>query len=351
MRLYELHKKSGTFYETDHKYLYHMTDSHGFSYTVQQNSLQGLRQGYVSTTYDPKKNGVYGYQHYDFKFVMDGKKLVETYGGFNYDHKIQVGDSRKLESLDEREIGIETKAIEPFTDYLLGTVLLFDLFSQRALQWLMYDNRETESFLGPTKSAAPRAIEALYTHMIEWKKPVWMSTGGDGMRKPTDAEMKFLKDVLAIHKRGGDFAKSMRTLAAKYSIKDHSDTILDKQTVVRRQMAPKIYGMLNKYYQNRPFSKVDPVKVREMISKSLGALKLNGNISSVVMGALESHGLFHQAIAPVDWGIILKPLMDGDVDLTLEAIDWVAKDKAWHIKHYNDDPASAKYSRHAGTRF
>jgi hypothetical protein len=53
----------------------------------------------------------------------------------------------------------------------------------------------------------------------------------------------------------------------------------------------------------------------------------------------------------VDWGIIIKPLMDGDVDEALEAIEWVKQDKSRHIQRYNDSPDERKYSRHAGTRF
>jgi hypothetical protein len=350
MRLFEL-KKGGTFYETKFDYLYHITDHHGFAYTVDQNALRGLRQGYVSTTFDPKKNGVFGYSHYDFKFVLDAKALVSEYGGFYYDHHIQVGDRRKLESLDEREIGVETKSIEPFDKYLLGVVLLMPMFSQKAIQWLLYDNSASRGFMGPDKSAAPRTIETLYKVMVEWKKPIWMAAEGGGQRKLTDQEIQFLKDVMAIHTRGGDFDAGMRKLAAKYPIKDHWNKDLDQTMVVRRQKAERIYMMFNKYYQDRRFDKVDPNVPRKLMAKVLDILKLNNNIGSVVMGALEDAGLFHQAIAPVDWGIIIKPLMDGDVDEALEAVEWVKKDKARHIQRYEDQPEDRQYSRHAGTRF
>lgn len=68
-----------------YRHLYHMTDHHGFAYSVDRNALRPRTQGYVSTTYDPKMNGFVGGNHADFKFSLDGKALARDYGCFKYD--------------------------------------------------------------------------------------------------------------------------------------------------------------------------------------------------------------------------------------------------------------------------
>jgi hypothetical protein len=323
-----------------------MTDNHGFAFTVENNALRPLRQNYISTTYNPDMNGVYGHSHYHFKFVLDGKGLVEKYGGFDYDHHTRMGD--EMISLNEKEIGINTNSIEPIRHFLKGTVLLFPMFSQTAIQWLLYDNDTRGSFMDASKAAAPRAIEALYKHIVEWRKPLWI---GEEMRKPTSQEWTFLKDCFAIHEAGGDFNEGMLQLADKYPIIDHARRVLDRRTVERKHKTATMVKMLNAYYQKRKIQDTNPAEVRKIITTCIGLLQLGDNVNKTVIVAIEQAGLFHPLVAPVDWGIIIKPLVYGDVDECLEAIDFVKGRYERLMQLDKEDPDFSRYGQHAGTDF
>jgi len=345
MKLLELDKKGDLTYETQYKYLYHLTDHHGFAYSIDQNALRTLRYNYISTTYDPKMNSVYGQWHHHFKFVLKAQPLVKKYGAFPFDAHIQVGNEG-YKSLNEQELGLNTREVSPLKDYVVGAILLFPLFSQTGVQWLLYNNHASKSFMDTAKAEAPRAIETLYTFLIEWKKPVWI---GNMHRKPSEQDLAFLKDALHIHQRGGDFDEGMRELADKYNIVDHSGRILDKQTVWRTQQSEQAYNMLNAYYGERKFKDVNVNVVRRIIKGIFDILKLNNNIQSIVMNAIEKAGLFHPATAAVDWAIIIKELMYGDIDGTLEAIQWVSEDRKRNRDWYDKDPTS--YATHSKTMF
>jgi hypothetical protein len=347
--LFERGQVGGVFHKTEHKYLYHMTDHHGFAYTITNNALKPLRQSDISTTYDPKKNGVYGYSHYDFKFVMNGKALVSEYGGYEYDHHINV-IGQGMETLDEREIRLKTPSIEPFKKYMLGAVLLMPMFSQTAIQWLLYDNTPTTRFLSNVeeKSAAPRTIVALHEMVVDWKRPLWM---GPGYRKPTEMEWEFLKDAFRIHEKGGDFQEGMMQLSDKYPVLDHWKKPLDSLTVKRKAMSKTMVAMLNKYYAGRRYKNVNVATVQQIITKCILMLGLGDNSNKMILGAIRDAGLFNNVfVAPVDWGIILKPLMHGDIEEAIDGVEYI-KDRYARYGNIDADDGMMKYGQHSGTDF
>ncbi len=345
MRLFEIHNKGPVFYETKHKFLYHMTDHHGYAYTIDRDALRSLTGSHVSTTYDPNNNYIYGQNHADFKFVLNAKPLVSKYGGFEYDFHSRQSDGSFV-SLDEREIGINTQSIEPFKPYLVGTVLLFGIFTRKAIQWLLYDNPERKHNYG--KTAAPRAVEALYRQVMIWKRPIWI---GAEVRKPTAKEVAFLKDAFRIHERGGNFKDGMLALTDKWPVVDHFGRMLDGRTVARLEQSEEIYGILNAYYRDRPYTEVDPDHVRRLFKRSLDVLGLNANITTTIMHEIEKHGLFHPVMEPVEWGVVIKNLMYGDVDSAIEDIEFYADKKKTAIARFNDDPGYYQSARHVGTMF
>lgn len=345
MLLSEIHGKD-IFYTTKYRYLYHMTDGHGFSYSVNGDALKPLRQNYVSTTYNPDMHGVYGYQHYDFKFILDGKKLVETYGGFKHTHRIRVGN--QMESLNESEIGINTKEISPLRDYTVGMVLLFDLFTEKGIRWLLYDRNDQKSFLDSPKTATTRSIEALYTFAVEWRKPIWFNEGKT-LRPPTLKEVRFLKEMFRIHKEGGNYQKALLELVQRYRIVDWDKRVLDRDIIERQQSTPKLVKLLNTYYQKRKYNRVDPDKVRDLIGKCLDILHYGGNAKATIMDAIERAGLFHPTTQAVQWGGILMDLVRGEIETALEHIEYTANHNRRLVQRY--DAHDPYMGLHTGTDF
>jgi len=351
MKLFELERK--IFYETQHERLYHLCDHHGFAYTIDQNALKSLQYDGISTTTNPDMNAVPGKSHMDFKFILDGKPLIKNYGGFDYDHMVREigssGDSRMV-SLNESEIRLNTREVKPFAQYLIGTVLLFNLFSRTGIQWLLYNNKQSNGMFDYAKSEAPRAIEALYQHTMIWKKPIWVSPK---MRRPSSKEVSFLKDAFRIHKSGGNFNDGMLKLCDKYNIVDHFGKPLDRATVERLEKSRTIYTAYNEYYQKRRVLDVDPKIVRSLFLQALDEIDINSNIRAIVLGELERRNLFDPIVAPVDWAIIIKPLMYGDVEECLDCIEYVAdKTNRQRRAFFSDgDDDVAKYAVHSGTRF
>lgn len=323
-------------HEIPYRYLYHMTDYTGFSYSVANDTLVARRQNYISTTYDKHNNGINGRMHYDFKFVLDASALASRYGAFTYDAfttEIGVGGSHKYTSMNEREIGINTAEISPLHSYVVGMVLLFKPLSQRGIQWLLYNNKST-----------PRAIETLHTFLLDWKKPIWV---GEDMHKPTQEELNFFKDVLRIHRDGGNFDSGLSILADKYHIVDHWGNSLDGTVVWRRKQSDAICDLLNSYYSGRRYLDVDLGVVKRILLKIMDILKLGNNISNVVLHAIESSGLLHKATAPVTWASIISDLMKGDVDEALATIHWFADDQKSQREWFDESPS--RYSVHVGT--
>lgn len=344
MRIDE-HKMGELAHETKHRFFYHMTDSHGFAYSIQENALRALRQSHVSVTWDKGMNSVYGYYHSNFKFVLRAPALMRAYGGYSFDHMIRVGDRYK--SLKEREMRINTNEIAPLSEFLYGTVYIHNIFSQKFIQDLFYEHGDSRGFFDAKKSAAPRGIEALYRHMVEWKKPLWV---GSQHRRPTAQELKFLADAFAIHESGGSFHDGLGKLSDLYPVIGHWNEHLDSTMVKRRLYKNKIVDAYNGYFMKRRVNDVEPDDVRRLLRNALDVLELNSNIQTTVFGVCEELGLFHPAVAAVDWGMIIKPLADGDVEESIRSAKYVAEKTEWQRERHDRSNGDNNYI-HAGTSF
>lgn len=337
-------RKGPTKRTTKYRYLYHLTDHHGFAYSVEQNVLRSLRYSYVSTTYNPNMRTFVGGQHTDFKFILNGPKLAKTYGVFNYDFHAWYSDGTRR-SLNEFEIGINTRSIEPLREFCEGLDLLFPLFSQSGIQWLMYDNPKTNYLFDVPKSAAPRGIEALETVMNVWKVPVTVDK-----RPMTNQEKDFIARVLEIHRSGGNFRLAMRRLVREFPILDHMGEELNRATVIRLQLGDKITDLFNKYFQNRYASDVKPDEVRALVMRAARALRLNPNWMGHVLAHAEKKGMFHPAIPVVEWSIVFRHLIYNDYEGAMKAIDYVTKRNEWTRERFDSKEIGANFI-HAGTAF
>lgn len=345
-------RKGKTQHSIRYKHLYHMADNHSFSYAVQENALRSKNYGYVSTTWDPKMNRFVGGDHAHFKFVLNAPALARDYGVFTYDfHATEVGPggTRRTISLNEREIGIDTPSIEPLRSYCEGLILLFPMFSQTAIQWLLYDNPARGYTLGSgEQSSAMRGIEALHTFQKVWKLPV--QVGGESFRPLTSQEQGFLDKAWRIHQQGGDFHAAMRRLVVDYPVKDHFGKDLDRATVLRLLKGAEIERMFNTYFSGRAAREVDVSKLKRIVEKSMSLMRLNSNIQKTIMDAAEQAGLFHPTTPPVAWTGIFRRLAYGDVGGALEDIKYESTRNKWARERYATDSFIGS-GQHVGTGF
>lgn len=191
------------------------------------------------------------------------------------------------------------------------------MFTRTALQWLMYKNRDTETFVGSHKSAAPRGIDALFTFIEDWKMPVVIGAEG---RSLTEQEWSFLRDVRGLRQAGGDFAASMRDIVDHYPVTDHFGKPLDRATVVRLQKAPRITDMLNGFFQNVPMQDIEPENSRKLISRIFDLLGVSNNAKTILLAAAERHHMFHSTTRAVDWSSVIRDVMYGDIDDAVDAM-------------------------------
>lgn len=348
MRLYELHKQGKTSHKTKYDYLYHLTDSQGFSHSIDSNTLKTLRNVYISTTYDPTMNSFVGGNHYNFKFVLDAKPLVEKYGAFTFDFTMTYTDGTN-ESANEREIGIDTKIIEPLSDYLVGVVLLSPIFSQKFVQDLLYYNTENKgSMFGASKSAAPRSIETIFYIIEKLKKPVWNKEVGQDL---TEKEWAFLKDVRILHKRGAGFDKGLLRLADKYELTGHWNKPIDAEIVARHQKSNSLTNMFNKYFTSRKIKQIKPEQTARLVVRAMKMLKYGDNIIGSIISKAKEENLFHPVVPPVEWSIVFRHLIDGDIEDAHEAITYVADRNRHQMKRFDDGDAFSMEGTHSGTGF
>ena len=254
-------------------------------------------------------------------------------------------------SHNEREIGIDTPVIEPLTDYLMGTVLLMDIFTENGIQWLLYRNKgRGTGFLSQEVSPTEQAISTLYRHVFVMKKPVWKYRVGNGFTKQ---ELTLLREIYRVSKFDWPFTRSLEYLSDKFPIRDYHDKPVDQQTYVRRHMAPKMVKLLNSYFANRPMEQVDPAMVKTIINQCIDMMGFGNNITTYIKQALDESGLYHQTTEAVAWGGILKSIMDGDVDDILETIDFFEERDKRTRDRWDQDTSDnmRKYRIHSGTDF
>ncbi len=333
--------------------LYNLSDYIGFAYAIESNSLRS-RGSYVSTTWDPNMNHVVGRHGTVFKMVLNGRLLIEDYGAFHYDDSgIEVGSngSRKRVSHNENEIGVNTRAVDPLSKYHLGTILNFDLFTEDGLQWLLYRNKGSDGgFMSEKRAATMQAIHIVYDHVFVRHKPIWYQKMGKPL---ANNQLAYLKDVYEVSERNLPFAQSLEIISDKYPISDWRKNVVDRETYIRRHMAPQMVKIINDYYQNRWYADVDLVAVRSLLDRCIKMLKLGSNAEAVIMHEIDVSGLLNPTTPAVIWGGIITDAMDGDIDEVIEMIRYEAKNthkirKMWDER--DGDPFFG-HAMHAGTQF
>jgi hypothetical protein len=334
MRLSEY--KGNTVSPQDYQYLYHLCDHHSYAYAMEHNALKS-HTGELSTTWDRSLQHVVGRSHLDFKFVLDAKKLISQYGAHHYDDHGYVGS--EYQSHDEREIRIETKIVTPLDNYLLGTCIMFDLFSEKGLQWLLYDNHKTDGFLQASLDAAGRSIN--YLIQQEQKGiPVWIGNVGIGF---TADQKSFLQEVKRISDLGVSFTDALEIISDIVPIKDHDGKIVDKHTYMRRHMAPTIVKLLNQYYAGRSYLQVKVPAVKRLVTRIIEILKVGDNFSKASVSIIEQYGLFSKKTQAAEWAGIIQTIMDMDEEGLVEICKF--------YKNVHDRTEISKYSTHYGTSF
>lgn len=349
MRLYEYDKKGKKVGSGDYGMLFHLTDHHGFAYTVDRDSLESPAG--ISTTTNPKMNGVPGRWHYDFKFVIS-PKVIDVTGAHKYQAHFQyVNDERKWHKYNEDEVRLDAHKVSPISDHILGTVLLFDLFSETGVQWLLYGNYSNSGGMFSKKtSAAPKAVDMLYKHLYEWKKPIWKGKVGKLLSRE---EMQLIRDAYAISQSGGTFADGLIELCRKYPIVSHWGKPMDSEMARRQFLAPKLVKMLNGYYEGRDRTKIKIPQVKKLIQRIFEAIGIGNNAVAVLMHEIEQAGLFHVMTPPVVWSSIIRDVMDGDVEEAIKDAQFLGRREAGTRK-WHDDSGPDDFIRtgvHYGTSF
>ena len=213
---------------------------------------------------------------------------------------------------------------------------------------LLYYHPESKGFLDAAKTASPRAVETLF-HIIEkWKKPIWNKEVGQEL---TEKEWTFLKDVRTLHKRKAGFDKGLLRLADKYQLKGHWGEDLDADMVARRQKADSITNMFNKYFTTRKIKQIKPEQTAKLVVRAMRMLKYGDNIIGTIIGKAKEENLFHPVVPPVEWSIVFRHLMDGDIEEAHEAISYVANRNKWQMERYDDGDAFSMEGIHTGTHF
>jgi hypothetical protein len=348
MRLYEWDKKGGSVEPGAYEVLYHLTDHHGYAYTIDRNSLESPEG--VCTTTNPKMDGVPGRWHYDFKLVLSGK-IIEYAGAHHYTAHFQyVGDDDNWHAYSEDEVRLDAHKIAPISNYILGTVLLFNLFSEQGIQWLLYGNGARHGLFSKTVSKAPRTVDMLYKHLYEWKKPVWSGKVGKLLSRQ---EIEFIRDAYAVSQRGGTFKDGMIELCRKYPVVNHWGKPLDAEQARRQFLAPKLVKMLNGYYENRDRKNIKIPRVRKLIQSIFEALGVGNNAVSVLMHQIEVSGLFHVMTPPVVWSGVIREVMNGDIDEAIKNIEFLGqREQSSREWHDNSGPEDwIRRGTHSGTMF
>lgn len=331
MRLTELHKIGKIQNTTNYEYLYHLTNAHGFAYSIENNALRGLRHNTVSTTYDPTMNSVLGYHHNFFKLILDAPSIANKYGIYTFDHRIKDTDGN-IESANEHEMRVNNREVSPLTDFCKGIVLLLNIFSERAVLFLSSSNVGWKPFLDEERSGAITAIEAYEIVKNIWKLPVYV---GRTMRPITPEEIAFLDKILKLTQQKLSSDQILELLVPHHNIIDFDDKQLTIDMIKRRKFSNQIETMFHDCLSTTEIIDIDPNNIRKTVEKSLNLLGYGNNTKITIMHELEKYKLFNPYIAPVEWSIIFNDLIDtGDIDQVLDDIKFIAKRNRHHIERY-----------------
>ncbi|MFA5490792.1 MAG: hypothetical protein WC284_16555 [Candidimonas sp.] len=332
--------------------LYHLTDSHGFSYSVSQNSLESI-EGHISVTFNPNINFIFGRDYYDFKYILDGHTIAADYGVYRYVfHTTEVGSKGERQvALSEDEYRINSRILKPLQKYLSGIILLFPVLSEKCIKWLSEHHGNGYLFRKLTPSSP--SIMALYDVMIKWKKPIYVLEGGK-KRKLNKIEISFLSDILRMVKDNMYYFDILDELIEKYDIIDFSKKPINRKIMNRRKIQSQFVRELNSFY-NRHYVEIDKQEIQDFIFSWIDKFKLSGNESTFLKSALLDGNMIDPSIPPVEWGIIFRGIVnDEPIDEIVDVIPYLVNRNRGIRKEIESflqtgEPSWMSHQKHTGT--
>ena len=302
--------------------LYHITDYTGVAHTVKTNTLNAQRQGYISVTYDDNVTVVGGRDHYHFRFIINGD-VLNKYDGFYYTSWARVSDGSK-HWYDEKEIGVQTTAINPFSQFCEGFEILINVFSRSLIQWLFY---KTESI---------RGIEALAIIKTKWKVPLYVNV--DGRRPLTKEENDFLTECFKV--RDLPFEDALRHLVQKFDIADHFGGKITTKKIDDAEIINTQLDKINDIVAGKKYKDINIVALEKTVYETLE--KIDPNFKNT-FDELKSKGIFSVHTKPVNWSILFKEISK---DSEYSYIDEMVKEIKNSESFYND-PMYADFVKNA----
>lgn len=337
MRLNELQTSDVT-HDTPYKYLYHLCDYQSYSYAINNNLLKPRVERHLSLTWDLNNNHIHGYQGYVFKFVLRGSKIARDFGIYDFDYHSRVSGSNEMVSLDEREVRVDAPAVDPLSDYLLGTILLVDIMSEAGIRTLLGTRNKKH-----TNDTVTPAISALKKQVIDWKKPVWK---GNTRERLTEAEVNFLLRMDQLNREGFDYNESLRKLSSEFPVKDYDGNLISDISLYRRDKMKSVGDSINSHLANRPVDQINHLSTPKIIRNALHVL-MHDDIADDLIGKAFSLNLFHPMVPPHVWASILKEANRSDFKEVFEVMEYHAGDLSRNISIYDKD--NDGYRRHAPT--
>lgn len=320
------HDRKGKPVMRRYRRLYHITDYHGLAYSVSRNHLKSLRQSGVSMTTKEEIMDVGGRNHYHFKLVLDGQRLLDQYPAHYYRSFARTSDGGRHE-WKESEVRVEADIIEPLRDYLIDLIIMIPLFSESFIQWMFYENITYTGFLDNSKSESPRVVSILRILVEDWGVPLSYQDRQRNTRALNEREWGLMRFCFDLDHEGLTYKQALERIADAYpELIDHDGDRLDGDTVRRRTVIPKIVRTLNRELGGKSVTEIDPKHTRRVIMGLLRDLGLGDNMLAQIMAELDREDLFHPVVEPVSWTGIFRPLIKHDFDQASMIIRFMGKE-------------------------
>jgi len=328
--LFEYEKRGDITHTIKYDILYHLTDYEGMTKIIFENALTAFRQSFISTTYDINNNNITGRNFHRFKFVLKGKELAEKYGAFENRAFINV-IGQGYEDLNEREIGINTPSIEPFSEYSDTLYILEDMFSRSFAQWLFYKNRNKQG----------RGVAAIKKWLKDGKKLFVQDSSG--VRQLTDKERDYLSFAIKLYNSPNiSYPTALDHLVKKFQIKD-SHNYMDDNQVSREKKLPQIERILHSTLTTKPYMKIKSEDVEKMWVRIMDILSISSNMKGEILHQLKSRNLFDPLIEPVQWSSLITDLIKNtDIEEMITGMEHIQKELKGK-KSFNYEPDDFMY--------
>lgn len=286
------------FYESPYEYLFHLCTPASLVYIHSTNTLAAYRETHPSVTYRATTRRIYGYNGMDFKFILDGKKLVADFGAYEFDHHIrEIGagddyDEGTSVSLNEAEYRINTKVIPNFDQYVVGLIINAELTTASSYVRLMKKPEAIDVYLSYGESGVP-----LYTH-----------EEGSEKFSPLTAKQKELLTTLGVMMKAGKPKQDiLQYVLTHHPLVDAFGNVTAKE-LDRSRLYPAIEKMINQALAETPIKQINPAKNKAMLASILDVLGIEKDQVTTVVEYAESVGFFHPSIPPFEYAVLIKEL-------------------------------------------